>query len=56
MIEIPRKCRDGKVISATLVREYYKWRDFKNLRKYVPRTTAEYLLKKMGDIDIPEKV
>ena len=56
VIEIPRKCRDGKVISATLVREYYKRKDFQDLCKWVPRTTTEYLLNKMDDINISEEI
>lgn len=51
VIEIPRKCMNGEVISASLVREYYKRKDFENLRKWVPNTTAEYLLMHYGLCD-----
>ena len=43
--EIPRKATDGKddVISATKVRNALKAGDFENLKKYVPKTTLNYL-------------
>lgn len=49
VIEIPRKCIDGKEVSASVVREYYRKKDFKNLSKWVPDTTLEYLRKRRND-------
>lgn len=47
VIEIPRKTVDGKVISAAEVRELYKKKDLKNLSKYIPDTTLQYLMQKV---------
>lgn len=44
VIEIPRKCFNGEVISASVVREYYKKRDFENMKELVPKTTLHYLM------------
>lgn len=49
VIEIPRKCKRGGVISASKVRELYRKRDFKNMIGLVPETTL-YYLKETGDI------
>ena len=43
--EIPRKCIGGKEVSASVVRECYKKKDLKNLSKWVPDTTLQYLIK-----------
>ena len=42
--EIPRKCIGGKEVSASVVRECYKKKDLKNLSKWVPDTTLQYLI------------
>lgn len=46
VIEIPRKENCGKVISASLVRKYLDNKDFDSIRKVVPETTFDYLIKK----------
>lgn len=48
VIEIPRKCIDENVISASRVREYYKENNFTELSKLVPSTTMKYLLTKIN--------
>lgn len=53
VVEIPRKCIDGKAISASIVRECYKEGDFQKMQKWVPNTTLQYLFaKKYGDKQI----
>ena len=46
VIEIPRKCINGKIISATTIREYYSQKDFIELGKLVPKSTLDYLMRK----------
>ncbi|MDR0991844.1 MAG: adenylyltransferase/cytidyltransferase family protein [Ruminococcus sp.] len=46
--EIPRKETNGKVISASRVRELLKTRDFEAIAPLVPIQTLEYLKKKYG--------
>ncbi len=43
-IEIPRKCVDGREVSASIVRALYLKRDFETIGKLVPRTTSQYLM------------
>lgn len=45
---IPRKEMDGKVISASRVRECLKTKDFIQINSLVPDTTFRYLLKKFS--------
>lgn len=48
-IEIERKKNDGTVISASVVREALKRKDFKTVKKVVPETTYRYLIQKFGN-------
>lgn len=43
--EVPRKEAGGNVISASRVRQLLKLKDFKEIKKLVPRSTFEYLKK-----------
>lgn len=45
-VEIKRKEREGKIISASLVRKYLKEKDFEKIKKIVPKTTYDYLKEK----------
>lgn len=45
VIEIPRICIDGKVVSASEVRKLLEKKEFDKLAKFVPDTTLTYLLK-----------
>lgn len=44
-VEIPRKVLGDHVISATMVRKYLKDRNFAEIKKLVPDTTYQYLVK-----------
>jgi [citrate (pro-3S)-lyase] ligase len=43
---IRRKESDKQVISASRVREYLETKDFESIKKIVPKTTLDYLIKK----------
>lgn len=45
VIEIPRMCIRGTIISATEVRTHYRQGNFERVREWVPKTTLDYLMK-----------
>jgi [citrate (pro-3S)-lyase] ligase len=47
-VVIPRKESDGRVISASRVRECLKEKDFMQINTLVPDTTFRYLLQRFG--------
>ena len=49
--EIPRKKFDGEPISASKVREALKVGDFDKIKRLLPKTTYQYLRKRMGQVD-----
>lgn len=51
VVEIPRLRIGGEVISATTIREYYKMKNFSEMRALVPQTTLAYL-RKMAAVDL----
>lgn len=46
LIEIPRKTVDNEIISASKVRSLINEKNFTELKKYLPQTSLEYVLKK----------
>ena len=50
--EIPRKELDGEPISASTVREALKNGDFNKVKKFVPDTTFDYLLKQHAELKL----
>ncbi|MGN0327447.1 MAG: hypothetical protein ACI4D4_00565 [Lachnospira sp.] len=45
LIEIPRKTYDGEYISASRVRKFFKEKNWDNIKKIVPDTTYNFLIK-----------
>lgn len=53
VIEIPRKCEGENVISASKVREYYCKKKFDAMKKLIPESTLDYLIK-LSNINIKQ--